>query len=377
MPHRFPRSFPEWNRPALLTSLCLTVLLSLVSSVAHAGDAVQFEIEFFENGATQPMNVATVWTSGRNVRIQQRAPDAIVSGPALIYRGSDGKILSVSNTTQTFAQIERELISFLGANTRSARREVETQLNGLPKDQKKAFERLLGVSRQNPKMANKPIHVQRTGESDAVAGFGCENAILTRADKQIGRACIAPWNRLGITQSDMEVFRELANFQRDALGNQKLTPLEIVPNQPLDLIVQFGGLPMSFERSVNGAPRSEIRVRSVKFIASSDALFRAPSDYTERTGMASFLAFLKPQSAPSPSAPVAPVSPTSSSSASVPAAPAPNAISTSGRQRVDTSTSQAAPTPRRRPTPAKRIKRQASQRKARKAEAEYAPITLF
>jgi hypothetical protein len=68
--------------------------------------------------------------------------------------------------------------------------------------------------------------------------------------------------------------------------------MELVPDQPLDLIVQLGGLPLSFERSVDGRERSEIRVTSVERVEAPESLFEAPADYALREGARAFFGHL-------------------------------------------------------------------------------------
>lgn len=314
-----PFAFRQIRFLPLLCSLSAVFMLSSLGPAAvQASEAIKFEIDFFEHGAPDPMNHATVWVSGRRIRVEQRAPNGDLHGPVLVYLGDRNEILSISDHARSYAKLERETLSLLEGRTRRARREVDGQLQNLPSDQRKAFERLLGVSRQDPNMAENPVVVTSQDEMAEVAGFECKRVVMSRSDFAVGEACIASWDRIGLTEDDMEVFRALANFQRDAMGNRALTPMELVPNQPLDLITQFGGLPLSFERRVKGNPRSAIRVSSVERVPTLAVLFEAPTDYALRPGYGAFLSLLA-----STQSGRAPKSAATTNSAAVPAAPDP------------------------------------------------------
>ena len=285
--------------PAILRSSRFASLLILVHALALSGssnaeslEVFQIEIDFFEDGSSQPMNHATVWTSARRLRVEQSVPGEIEKRATLVYRGDQGLILSVSDRDRSYARVRRQVVSALAAETRAPRREVAAQLRALPSDQRKAFERLLGVSRQDPDMVHEPVRVRREAGSSRIAGFDCSRVVLSRSDSPFGEACVAAWEQIGMTASDVEIFRSLANFQRDALGVQALTPMELVPDQPLDLIVQLGGLPLSFERSVDGRERSAIRVTSVERVEAPGSLFEAPADYALREGARAFFGHL-------------------------------------------------------------------------------------
>jgi hypothetical protein len=303
---------PSSLRTILLASMLAVVQAAALSTSSSAEplEVIRIEIDFFAEGSSEPVNHATVWTSDRRLRVEQSAPGQVAKRATFIYRGDEDLLFSVSERDRSYAQVRRQVISAFAQETKQPRRELDAQLRALPSDQRKAFERLLGVSRQHPDTAHKPVRVRREGGRATVAGFDCFRVVLSREERPFGEACVASWEQLGMTPSDVEIFRSLANFERDAMGARALTPMELVPDQPLDLIVQFGGLPLSFERKVAGRQRSAIRVTSVNRIEAPASLFEPPAGYARRDGYRAFLAQLQPP----PSAPAA-----------SPAAPAPAA----------------------------------------------------
>lgn len=314
--------------------LAVSAVLSATASIA--ADGTKFEIEFFEEGSPAPMNHATVWVSARRIRVEQHGPGEPI-GPVLIYRGDQDRILSVSDASRSYAQIERQILTLLAGETRRVRRELEGHLQGLPADQQKAFDRLLGISRQDPKMAQNPVRVKQAegpAREGEVAGFRCTHVEMKRSDFVVGEACVASWEGVGMTPADLEVFRALAHFQRDAMGSRALSPMELVPDQPLDLIAQFGGLPLSYVRRVDGRDHSSIRVVSVEHIRAADSYFEVPVGYALEAGHGAFAQHLAPGRGVERSA--------RQTRASVPAAPAP----ASGPMRATASPSPTESAPR-------------------------------
>ena len=292
-PARFPRL-----REKALCAFALA-LVSLPGSESTAAEAIRIEVEFFEDGREEPVNRATVWTSDRRVRIEQRAAGEAAPPPVFIYRGDQDLLLSVSERERSFVKLERRMLSLLGGGTSGARPEVDAQLGGLPQDQQRAFGYLLGASALDPKRPDDPLVVTREQERSSVAVHPCTRVNLSRSGSLLAQGCVADWDTVGLTPDDVEVFRSLAHLAHDAMGSRLPIPIETVPGQPLDLVVQFGGFPLAFERAGNAREASAIRVASVERVPAEDSLFEAPAGFTPRAGMsglAGLASLLKPSS---------------------------------------------------------------------------------
>ncbi|MBK7949116.1 MAG: hypothetical protein IPK00_10330 [Deltaproteobacteria bacterium] len=88
---------------------------------------------------------------------------------------------------------------------------------------------------------------------------------------------------------------------REAAGSRLPIPVELIPGQPLDLVVQLGGFPVAFERAGKAAGASAIRVAAVESVALADAQFEVPEGYAARSGIsgiASLAGLLSIQSGP-------------------------------------------------------------------------------
>lgn len=290
----------KWARIlSLVIASGATAGLFVLSSPAQAANGVLFEVDFYEGGRTHPVSHASVWVSNRRVRIEQKSPNARKAGGAvLIYRGDVDRFYSLDPRREVYVEVDRKLITSLGKELNAARREVDMQLERLPEDQRKAFERLLGV-RYESDMAENPLIAKPTGQKgEAAGGLECREVELTRAKEHVGNACVVSWARLGLQRKDVEVFRQMANFQRELMGARGLTPMEIVPNQPLDLLVQLDGFPLLYERKTPGRPSSSIRVVSAERMKPGDDLFEVPEGYVLRDAFASFIKLPIPGSAP-------------------------------------------------------------------------------
>lgn len=293
------------GRCLLLVAAAFAATIAPVAA-ARAAEAIRIEVEFFEGDQETPTNRATVWTAERRVRIEQHAPGGAASAPVFLYRGDLDQLFSLSESARSYVKIERRMLSLLGGGRRSARREVDEQLDALPADQQRLFVRWLGGSSLDSGRPDEPLVVTRSEVRDTVAGLPCKRVGLGRPRRLLAEGCIAAWETVGLTPADVEVFRSLASLTHDAMGSRLPIPIELVPGQPLDLVVQFGGFPLSFERAGDVPGRNAIRVASVERVPVADALFEVPSGYAERTGMAGlagFASLLSPSRSAAPAAP--------------------------------------------------------------------------
>jgi hypothetical protein len=267
------------------------------SRSARVPTGIQIDVEFRGGGRLER---ARVWVSDRRIRIEQQTPALRRASHVLIYRGDEDRFLSLDPRTRAYVEVDRELIVAAGTPSLAARREVDGQLGRLPRAQHAALERLLGVREDGAVVAESPVRIRDVDGTDHVGEFSCRKRELVRGSVRLAELCVTEWSAVGIGPADLEVFRQLANFQRELMGSRDLTPLELVPNQPLDLLVQFDGFPL-YLRGIDGSPlRGEVRVTSLRRIAATSDLFGIPSDYTARSAYSVFLGLAEGPAAPAP-----------------------------------------------------------------------------
>lgn len=278
-----------WSRemagPDFIRSFVLALLLCVAAPPVLAGvSGTRVDVEFLEAATGRNMQQVSVWISGRNLRIEQSDPARKGPKHVLVYRGDQGRFYSIDPKKSVYIEIDRALIAAMGFRTTAARREVDTQIQSLPSDQHAMLERLIGAREPGGEaLVQAPVRLVATDQMAAVAGRTCRKMDLLREETLVGVVCVAPWHEIGMQQADIEVFRELANFQRELMGAQDLTPLEIVPNQDLDLLVQFDGFPMYLRKGEIGKQQSVIRVTAVESFAPTAAIFEPPSGYAQRS----------------------------------------------------------------------------------------------
>lgn len=264
------------------------------SAASGRAEMIRIEVEFFAGGDPAPVNRATVHVSDRRVRVEQRGAEGSAPAPVFLYRGDQDRLYSVVDSARTYVMLERKMIEQLGGGRGGAgmaRREVDRQLEGIPQDQARLYGHLLGSSSLDPSRPEDPLVIARTGERSTAAGYACQRATIHRSGRLLAAGCVADWDAVGLTPEDVEVFRSLALLARDAMASRSPMPKELVPGQPLDLIVQLGGFPVHFERAGAAAGDSAVRVASIERISVDDALFEVPPGYAARTGMAGLMGF--------------------------------------------------------------------------------------
>ncbi len=299
------RSFSTGASVLIRLARCVLLVVGGVLVLAPASavaEGARFDIEFQGGPQGHVRERARIWVSDRKVRIEQYTPGVKKSKHVLIYRGDLDRFYSLNPERKTYVGVERELIAAFGFEMKAARVEVDATLRRLPDDQHKMFERLIGASESGEAVVKAPVTVEKKDARLRLGKYTCQIMELKRAEVRIGEACVTPWRQVGVTQHDLEVFRTLANFQRELMGARDLTPLEIVPNQRLDLIVQFGGFPLYLKKWNNGVEESMIKVLEIKELKRAHAMFEVPKDYVPVSPLTLLVGDPGPPAEPAPNA---------------------------------------------------------------------------
>jgi len=260
-------------------TLGLALPLIFLAPMSALASGSRVDIEFRGGPGGYIHERARIWISKRKLRIEQFTPGLKRSKHVLIYRGDLDRFYSLNPERKTFVSVDRELIAAFGFEMKAARVEVDATLRRLPDDQHKMLERLLGARESGEAIVKHPVEVVPRKTTARVGRYTCRKMSLVRAKELVGEICVVDWSKIGVTRQDLEVFRKLANFQRELMGARDLTPLEIVPNQRLDLLVQFGGFPLYLKRRNGGRDQSLIRVIDIVPLGNAEAKFLVPKDY--------------------------------------------------------------------------------------------------
>lgn len=250
-----------------------------VGATAQAG--IRIEVTFSDADRQER---ATVSVRGRRIRVEQWTPGVPRSRRhVLIYQGDLDRFLSLDPRSKLYVAVDRDLIAAASVPMLAARREVDAQMERLPASQHAALELLLGLRENGRQPTRVPIWVRPLDGEGRVGALSCRRRELVRESAPIAELCVTDWSDVGIAAADLDVFRQLANFQRELMGARELTPLALVPDQGLELLVQFDGFPLSLRGVGRGTPLGEVRVTSVEPIIGGAALFDPPPDYQPRS----------------------------------------------------------------------------------------------
>jgi hypothetical protein len=283
--------------------LLMTIVWLGLSAGPSLAAGLRVDVEFAAAGEGEAAERARIWISERRLRFQRITPGQDADH-VLIFRGDQDRFYSIHPAERAYLAVDRQLIADLGLPMLAARREVDSQLAQLPSDQHAALERLLGAREEEGAMTRRPVRVYPIEGSTKIGRYTCAHRLVMREAVKVGEACVVAWSEVGIGPEDLEVLRQLANFQRELMGARELTPLEIVPNQPLDLLVQFDGFPLYLRKWRDGEPRSVIRVTDARPIGPDSAsLFEVPGGYRLRSAFSLFFDEGELDVADSPSAP--------------------------------------------------------------------------
>jgi len=274
------------RRAARATAACVWVALIVGWVGAAAAEQVmRVEVQFLDSAHADATQHALLTIGNQKLRIDQYAHIGPKAQHTLIYRGDRDVIYSLDSRDRAYIQVDRTLITLLGKELQAARREMEGVLRRLPDDQRRSGERIVGLEVTDADgKARAALRVRDEGSTVKRLGRDCRKVTLWRGEIQVASACVVPWRDIGIGPRDLDVFRQLANFQREVMGAGGLTPLEVVPDQPLDLLVQLDGFPLEFSRSKKGKLVSAIRVTRMAKTKSHPDTFEVPASYALRAG---------------------------------------------------------------------------------------------
>lgn len=300
---RITRPRSPMRAVAVATIACGALLLA---SAAQAEQVMRVEVQFLDGVRGEASQHALLTIAPSMLRVDQYTTLQNTNRHTLIYRGDRDVIYSIDSSDEAYIQVDRGLIAAFGLELQAARREMEGVYNRLPDDQRKTSERIVGLEvNENDGKANAALRVRDEGATLKRLGRSCRWVSLWRDDVQVADGCVVPWKSMGIGPRDLDVFRQLANFQREVMGAGGLTPLEVVPDQPLDILVQLDGFPLELSRRRGGRLVSAIRVTKAKKMNVPASTFEVPDGYAVRPGF-EFLAgdlATPPQSKPQPAKP--------------------------------------------------------------------------
>lgn len=264
----------------------LAVLLVMAAAAPSAAvEVMRVEVQFLDGERGDASQHALMTIAPRMLRIDQYTNLADRAAHTLIYRGDRDVIYSIDPEDKRYIAVDRTLIASIGLELQAARREMEAFLSRMPKDQRKTTERIVGLEvEEDDGKVRAALWVRDEGATLKRLGRSCRKVSLWRANEQVAEGCVVPWKSMGIGPRDVDVFRQLANFQREIMGAGGLTPLEVVPDQPLDILVQLDGFPLELSRRSGGRLVSAVRVKSAVKANVPVGVFDVPRDYAVREG---------------------------------------------------------------------------------------------
>lgn len=186
---------------------------------------------------------------------------------------------------RTYLEIDREFAAGLAAKMAEAQRLMEAQLAKMPPDQRAMMEKMmksgaLPFPKPGETKKRAPLEAKATGESETVNGTPCTVYALRRAGELKGDVCVASWDAIGITPSDVEVVKKLGTFQ----GRMTEAFAGSMPGaeQPFELLDRVDGFPLRTRRTEAGKVVSETFFEDIVKTDVPADTFEIPAGYTKK-----------------------------------------------------------------------------------------------
>src|SRR5699024_7980294 len=121
-----------------------------------------------------------------------------------LYREQSNTIFAVNPAKKSFTRMDESVATALQRQMAALRDKIETRIQQLPPEQRDVAR--AAMAEQIPGFSNKPqdVSLDRTGQTDEVAGIECEIVQVIRNGQPAERMCVASAAALDMTEDGFQ-----------------------------------------------------------------------------------------------------------------------------------------------------------------------------
>ncbi|MDQ8201748.1 DUF4412 domain-containing protein [Pelagicoccus sp. SDUM812003] len=203
-----------------LQKLGRSVLLASVFLVSNAFAGHVYNLTHSDSEGGGEAESATILVDGAKVKMSGLDEDSEV-----IFDGSSNTLIMVNHAEKSYLKMDKESIEELSAKLSQAMEEMERQLANVPPAQRKMMERMM--KGKMPAMDEPEIEttVNRTGETDTVAGYEAEKVEVSSTDGSSQELWVVPWSKLGGAEDISQAFTGMSSLFDDLMGALSQGPM--------------------------------------------------------------------------------------------------------------------------------------------------------
>lgn len=262
-------------------SAALIAAMVLAPSLAAAG----LDVKTRTVGAGEEAGSSRMRTDGDHLRIDTEAPPSGQGATSMVFDANREVLYVLRHGDRTYVEIDKNFAKALGEKMAEAQRLMQAQLEKMPPEQRAMMEKMMksgAMPFPNPRETKKrdPLEALNTGEGDTVDGKPCTIFALSRGGEAKGDVCVASWDSVGISPTDIQALKKLGSFQ--ARMTESFAGSMPGADQPFELLERVDGFPLRTRRSEGGKVTSETFFEEIAQADVADDVFEVPAGYTKK-----------------------------------------------------------------------------------------------
>jgi hypothetical protein len=243
----------------------LAVTLSGVPA-ARAGVKMTFE---------KQNDKQTLYVEGDKMRAEETTPQG---ARVVIVDGKSKRLLFLDLENKAYTEMTEADMARLRTQMAEQRKQMQTQIDKLPPDQRKQMEEMMQGHGGAEPLAQAPSELtfERLGQHRNVNGWACEMYRVLEGGKPQEEDCIAPWGKGLVARSDFAVVDQIESSFSHSLGVKD-------EHRAMGELSKFPGFPVARTRIFpDGTKQPAEQLRSVSHERIPADKFSVPAGFKKR-----------------------------------------------------------------------------------------------
>jgi hypothetical protein len=209
--------------------------------------------------------------------------DSNSSGQAFIFDGTSQVMRMLNLERKTYVEINKADLEKLGGQMNAAMAQMEERMKNMPPEQRAMVEQMMkarGGLRGAPAPAQAaPVQYKPAG-SDKVGQWSCTKYEGFRGQEKVAEVCAVDPKDLGLTPSDFEVTKQMADFYKAVVPQGGAQQFMINPGAPEQQ--GFSGVPVRRTNFENGKVSSVTEIKEFRRQSFPVSTFDVPAGFTKQ-----------------------------------------------------------------------------------------------
>jgi len=261
----------------------ILVMLALLAVALPSSAGVLYEVKAsFGNETTQ----TAILVDGTNMKMDASTSSANWNGD-MIFRGADREMIVVNHDNKSYFVIDKEQLEKLASTMNQAMASMEQALSALPESQRQKMESMMKSRMPTMAEPREPSELKKTGSSDTVNGFDCENYEVWRSGIRERELCVTDWDNVAGGEDVAEAFQLMGEFMTEMLDSlPKMGDGASIGDASYEHLKEMNGFPVQMrEYGDDGVLDGQSTLIGSKEVATDPADFSPPKKYKRKDMM--------------------------------------------------------------------------------------------